>query len=161
MANNPNYFFRCSGDRYQHVMGYMSRHIPGLKKQGISMDVLLHRTGRSGRLSLTADEARDPLDSIDTGSILGLRDRALIAPMTYTLPASAPLPARCAARTSMYRAAARGSPARKRRQAARDALPPEAGSLSARLHGTLGRTGFDPKAPAQSVTRVKELTRLM
>ena len=34
MANNPNYFFRCSGDRYQHVMGYMSRHTPGLKKQG-------------------------------------------------------------------------------------------------------------------------------
>ncbi|MEP7352499.1 MAG: tyrosine-type recombinase/integrase [Acidobacteriota bacterium] len=33
---------------------------------------------------LTADEARDLLDSINTGSVIGLRDRALIALMTYT-----------------------------------------------------------------------------
>jgi len=33
---------------------------------------------------LTADEARDLLDSIKTGSVIGLRDRALIALMTYT-----------------------------------------------------------------------------
>ncbi|HWR53970.1 MAG TPA: tyrosine-type recombinase/integrase [Bryobacteraceae bacterium] len=33
---------------------------------------------------LTADEARDLLESINTGSVVGLRDRALIALMTYT-----------------------------------------------------------------------------
>ncbi|MDZ4782923.1 MAG: tyrosine-type recombinase/integrase [Planctomycetia bacterium] len=33
---------------------------------------------------LTADETRDLLDSIKTGSVIGLRDRALIALMTYT-----------------------------------------------------------------------------
>ena len=35
MANNPDYSFRCSGERYQHVMGYMSRHTSGLKKEGL------------------------------------------------------------------------------------------------------------------------------
>ena len=33
---------------------------------------------------LTADETRELLDSIDTASLIGLRDRALIALMTYT-----------------------------------------------------------------------------
>ena len=32
MAHNLDYAFRCSGDRYQHIMGYMSRHTSGLKK---------------------------------------------------------------------------------------------------------------------------------
>jgi hypothetical protein len=32
MAHNPAYEFRCSGDRYQHIMGYMTRHTAGLKK---------------------------------------------------------------------------------------------------------------------------------
>ena len=35
MANDPDYFFRCSGDRYQFIMGYMSRHTSGLKKHGL------------------------------------------------------------------------------------------------------------------------------
>jgi site-specific recombinase XerD len=40
---------------------------------------------RKGRTPvLTADETRLLLDSIDTGSMIGLRDRALIALMTYT-----------------------------------------------------------------------------
>jgi hypothetical protein len=34
MADDPGYFFRCSGDRYQHIMGCMSRHTSGLKKYG-------------------------------------------------------------------------------------------------------------------------------
>ena len=34
MADNPNYRFRCSGDRYQHIMAYMSRHVSGLRKHG-------------------------------------------------------------------------------------------------------------------------------
>jgi integrase len=33
---------------------------------------------------LTADEARELLDAIDTSTIVGLRDRALIALMTFT-----------------------------------------------------------------------------
>ncbi|MGA3095181.1 MAG: hypothetical protein ABSF25_01900 [Bryobacteraceae bacterium] len=32
MANDSDYSFQCRGDRYQHIMGYMSRHTPGLKK---------------------------------------------------------------------------------------------------------------------------------
>jgi hypothetical protein len=32
MANNPDYFFKCSGDRYQHIMGYLSHHTSRLKK---------------------------------------------------------------------------------------------------------------------------------
>jgi hypothetical protein len=35
MANNPDYLFRCSGDRYQLVIGYLSLHTSGLKKQGL------------------------------------------------------------------------------------------------------------------------------
>jgi hypothetical protein len=34
MANSSDYFFQCSGDRYQHIMGFMSRYTSGLKKQG-------------------------------------------------------------------------------------------------------------------------------
>jgi len=33
---------------------------------------------------LTADEARTLLESISTATVVGLRDRALIAMMTYT-----------------------------------------------------------------------------
>ena len=29
------YVFRCSGDRYQHIIGYLTRHTPGLKKLGL------------------------------------------------------------------------------------------------------------------------------
>ena len=35
MANDPDYWFRCTGDRYQDIMGYMGRHISGLKKLGL------------------------------------------------------------------------------------------------------------------------------
>ena len=33
VANNPEYSFRCSGDRYQVVMAYMGRHTSGLRKR--------------------------------------------------------------------------------------------------------------------------------
>ena len=39
---------------------------------------------------LLAEETRQLLDSIDTSHVVGLRDRALIATMVYTLRASAP-----------------------------------------------------------------------
>jgi len=35
MANDPEYPFRCTGDRYQHVMGHLDRNVSGLKKEGI------------------------------------------------------------------------------------------------------------------------------
>jgi hypothetical protein len=35
MARDPGYAFKCSGDRYQHVMGYLSSHTSGLKKLGL------------------------------------------------------------------------------------------------------------------------------
>jgi len=34
MANDPNYSFRCRGDRYQEIMGYMRYNISGLRKVG-------------------------------------------------------------------------------------------------------------------------------
>jgi integrase/recombinase XerD len=40
-------------------------------------------------LVLGAAEARQLLDSIKTKTVVGLRDRALIALLTFTLPASA------------------------------------------------------------------------
>lgn len=43
-----------------------------------------YSTKRGKTPVLTADEARQLLDSIDTSSIVGLRDRALITLMTYT-----------------------------------------------------------------------------
>src|SRR5215469_14940018 len=43
---------------------------------------------------LSADQASELLQSIDTANLVGLRDRALLALMTYTLPASAP-PSKC------------------------------------------------------------------
>ena len=39
---------------------------------------------------LTADQARELLDSIDVSTVVGLRDRALIAVMAYYSRASAP-----------------------------------------------------------------------
>jgi hypothetical protein len=32
MANDPDYGFTCLGDRYQEIIGYMSRYTSGLKK---------------------------------------------------------------------------------------------------------------------------------
>lgn len=63
---------------------------------------------------LTAEEARQLLDSIDVSTLTGLRDRALIAVMTYTF-------ARISAVVSMKvegRQAVVGAAARERRQAA-------------------------------------------
>jgi len=35
MGNNSDYWFQCSGDRYQHIMAFMSRHTSGLKRLGL------------------------------------------------------------------------------------------------------------------------------
>lgn len=43
-----------------------------------------HSVKRGKTPVLTAAEARQLIDSIDTGSLIGLRDRALIAVMVYS-----------------------------------------------------------------------------
>ncbi|MGH9633149.1 MAG: hypothetical protein ACRD7E_33010 [Bryobacteraceae bacterium] len=35
MANDSNYNFQSRSDRYQDIMGYMTRHTSGLRKMGI------------------------------------------------------------------------------------------------------------------------------
>ena len=63
---------------------------------------------------LAAEEARALLDSIETDRLIGLRDRALIGLMVYTLPVRTRC-SRCASRIISFRAAARlGAVARKR-----------------------------------------------
>jgi integrase/recombinase XerD len=57
---------------------------------------------------LDTEQARQLLDSIDTSTLVGLRDRALISVMTFASPASAPW-SPCASRTTTRRASAGGS----------------------------------------------------
>jgi site-specific recombinase XerC len=42
-----------------------------------------HVVKRGKTLVLTTDQARDLIESIDTSTVVGLRDRALIGVMTY------------------------------------------------------------------------------
>ena len=58
--------------------------------------------------ALTAEEARDLLDSIATRSPVGLRDRALIALMIYKLSRAWARCSRCASRTYSRKAATPG-----------------------------------------------------
>jgi integrase/recombinase XerD len=79
---------------------------------------------------LDADQARKLLDSTDTSTVVGLRDRALISVMTF---AFARIGAVVAMRVEDYypkRKALVGPPARKRRQTPRDADASQPGSLS-------------------------------
>ena len=79
---------------------------------------------------LTPDEARKLLDSIDVTTLVGLRDRALIAMMAYSF---ARVSAAVAMRVEDYYCHGQtlvGAPARKRRQAPRNAVPPQLRSLS-------------------------------
>ena len=72
---------------------------------------------------LTADEARQLLDSIDTGTLIGMRDRALIGVMGYSFArVNAALGMRVD-RTITWRAARRGS-ACTRRAASGTRCPP-------------------------------------
>jgi site-specific recombinase XerC len=83
---------------------------------------------------LDADQARKLLDSTDTSTVVGLRDRALISVMTF---AFARIGAVVAMRVEDYypkRKALVGPPARKRRQTPRDADASQPGSLSRRLY---------------------------
>jgi hypothetical protein len=57
---------------------------------------------------LTGEQARELLDSIDTSTLVGLRDRALISVMTFALPALA-RSSPCASKTTTPRASAGGS----------------------------------------------------
>ena len=94
---------------------------------------------------LDADEARELLDSIDTSTVVGLRDRALIGVMTY---AFARIGAVVAMRVEDYYPQGQalvGPAARERRQAPRDAGAPQPRSLSRRLY----RGGRHPRRPAR------------
>lgn len=81
---------------------------------------------------LDGDEAKKLIDSIDVSTIVGLRDRALIALLIYSF-------ARISAALHMnvedyYRQGKLvGAPARERRQAARDASAPPARGLHRRI----------------------------
>jgi site-specific recombinase XerD len=78
---------------------------------------------------LTEEQARRLLESLDTSTLVGLRDRALIGVMTY---AFARIGAVVAMRVEDYyhrRQALVGAAARKRRQAPRDAGAPQARAL--------------------------------
>ena len=90
---------------------------------------------------LTADEARALLDSIDTSTLVGLRDRALIAVMTYAFARIGAVVAHARRGLLPARQALVGAAARERRQAPRDAGAPQSRSLSRRLH----RRGRHPR----------------
>jgi site-specific recombinase XerD len=82
---------------------------------------------------LDGDEARKLLDSIDVSTIVGLGDRALIALLIYSF---AWISAALLMKVDDYCPQGkrwRGAPARKRRQAARDASASSARKLSRRL----------------------------
>jgi site-specific recombinase XerD len=61
------------------VTGHILRHNPATSVRGPS-----HVVKRGKTPVLTADEARKLLDSIDTTTVIGLRDRALIGVMVYS-----------------------------------------------------------------------------
>jgi site-specific recombinase XerC len=58
---------------------------------------------------LDADQARKLLDSIDTSTVVGLRDRALISVMTFAFARIGAPSSLCASRTTTPRASASGS----------------------------------------------------
>jgi integrase/recombinase XerD len=75
------------------------------------------RTGKTPVLAAT--EARALLDSIDTATVVGLRDRALIGLLVFTLRS----PDRCL-EERVHLTALVGAPPRKRRQGTQHALSP-------------------------------------
>ena len=89
---------------------------------------------RGKKTVLTPDQARALLDSIDTSTLVGLRDRALISVMTYRLRPHRRR--RWHARQGLLRQrqALVGPPARERRQAPRNAGASEAGAYPRRVH---------------------------
>ena len=127
---------------------------------------------RARRRSWTPAEARTLLDSIDVSTPVGLRDRALIGLMVYSLRAHRRR-ARHEGRGRLHaEPSALGTTARERRQGARDALPPQSRgflhayhrrrrscaptprrrcSAPSAAHGELTRTSA---APARTPTRM-------
>ena len=90
---------------------------------------------------LAPEEARALLDSIDVTTHAGLRDRALIGLMVYSLRAHR-RGARDEGRGRVHaEPPAVGAAAREGRQGARNALPPQPGGLSARLYRRRGLAG--------------------
>jgi integrase len=83
---------------------------------------------------LAADEARAVLDAIDTGTLTGLRDRALIGVMIYSF---ARVNAVIGMKVKDYfsqRTARLGATARERRQGARSPLSPHPGEAPRRIY---------------------------
>src|SRR6266851_2612276 len=82
---------------------------------------------------LSAEEARKPLDSIESNTLIGLRDRALIGTMVYSF---ARVGATVTMRVGDYFSAPQtvmAQVARKRRQAPRGTLPSESRGVLERL----------------------------
>ena len=72
---------------------------------------------------LTADQARQLLDSIDVTELIGIRDRALIGVMVYSFARVSAVVGAAGRRLFRKRQACVAPAARERRQAARSALP--------------------------------------
>ena len=83
---------------------------------------------------LTAEEARELLDSIDTSTLVGLRDCALISVMTFAFARIGAVVADARRGLLPEGQALVGPSPRKRRQAPRDAGAPQSRSLSRRLY---------------------------
>ena len=99
---------------------------------------------------LTAEQARQLLDSIDTSTLVGLRDRALIGVMTY---AFARVGAVVAMKVEDYYPAGQalvGPAARERRQAPRDAGAPQARSLSSTNTSTRPASARTARPPSSA-----------
>ena len=78
---------------------------------------------------LTTDQARLLLDSIDTSTLVGLRDRALIGVMTYAFARIGAVVVDAGRGLLRQRQALVGPPPRERRQAPRNAGASQARSL--------------------------------
>ena len=99
---------------------------------------------------LTEEQARRLIESIDTSTLVGLRDRALIGVMTY---AFARIGAVVAMRVEDYypeRQTLVGAAARERRQAPRDAGAPQARSLSSTNISPPPGSATTAKAPSSA-----------
>src|SRR6266446_3977409 len=83
---------------------------------------LKHVVKRGKTPVLTEEQARHLLDSIDTSTLVGLRDRALIGVMTYSFARISVVVAMPGRGLLPQRQALVGAPARERRQAPRDCL---------------------------------------
>lgn len=83
---------------------------------------------------LSFEEATALLTGMDVLTVVGLRDRAIIAVMTYTFARVGAVVALTVEDYFFVEETLVAAPPRKKRQAQRNALPPQAGRISRRLH---------------------------